>query len=134
MFAPYCSVRCKLLTPYQCLACKNTWFSHCTLLLGCKLVCKLFWIGSCHLLMTHFCFDQLDWTFGPYIDLFTVCLTFFELPLAIFSLFGFEGLVSCFECLSITNHVVSLELFRERSDFFWIVRFKRELLVWVYLF
>jgi hypothetical protein len=33
-------------------------------------------------------------------------------------LFGFEGLVSCFECISITKHEFSLELFRERSDFF----------------
>jgi hypothetical protein len=29
-----------------------------------------------------------------YIDLFIVCLTFFEFLLAIFALFGFEGLVS----------------------------------------
>ena len=70
--------------------------------------------------------EQLDWTFGAYIDLFTVFLTFFELLLATFALFIFEGLVSCFECLSTTERVFSLELFRERSDFFWIVRFKRK--------
>jgi hypothetical protein len=65
-----------------------------------------------------FFFDQLDWTFRAYIDLFIVCLTFFELLLAIFAFFGFEGLVSCFEFLSIPKPMFSLELFRERSDFF----------------
>jgi hypothetical protein len=56
---------------------------------------------------------------GDLLGLVTVCLTVFEYAFShiffVLACFLLKDLISCFECLSVTKHCFSLELFSERT-------------------
>ena len=56
-FAPYCVVQCEQLVVNLCLACENPPFSHCDILLACKLVCESFWDWILSFFEAQFCFE-----------------------------------------------------------------------------